>query len=112
MRAKSLQSYLTLCDPINYSSPGSSVHGILQARILEWIAIPSCREHSRSRDQTGVCLLHWQAGFFFFFFFFTTNATWEALLFSSPPFPSLRNISILDFGDGEGTGSLLHLLSK
>ena len=52
------------------------------------------------------------AGRFFFFFFFTTNATWEALLFSSPPFPSLRNISILDFGDGEGTGSLLHLLSK
>ena len=36
--------------------------------------------------------------------FFTTNATWEALLFSFPPFPCLRNISILDLGDGEGTG--------
>ena len=35
---------------------------------------------------------------------FTTNATWEALLFSFPPFPCLRNISILDLGDGEGTG--------
>ena len=34
----------TLCDPIDYSSPGSSVHGILQARILEWVAIPS--DHS------------------------------------------------------------------
>ena len=34
------QSCLTLCDPMDYSPPGSSVHGILQARILEWVAIP------------------------------------------------------------------------
>ena len=37
--AKSLQSYLTLCDPIDSSLPGSSVPGILQAKILEWVAI-------------------------------------------------------------------------
>ena len=37
----SLQSCLTLCDPMNCSPPGSSVHGILQARILEWVAFPS-----------------------------------------------------------------------
>ena len=37
------QSCLTLCDPMDYSSPGSSVHGILQARILEWVAISSSR---------------------------------------------------------------------
>ena len=37
--AKSLQSCPTLCDPIDGSPPGSSVHGILQARILEWVAI-------------------------------------------------------------------------
>ena len=37
--AKSLQSYLTLCNPIDGSPPGSSVPGILQARILEWVAI-------------------------------------------------------------------------
>ena len=37
--AKSLQSYPTLCDPTDCSLPGSSVHGILQARILEWVAI-------------------------------------------------------------------------
>ena len=37
--AKSLQSCLTLCDPIDSSPPGSSVPGILQARILEWVAI-------------------------------------------------------------------------
>ena len=37
--AKSLQSCLTLCDPIDSSPPGSSVHRILQARILDWVAI-------------------------------------------------------------------------
>ena len=37
---KSLQSCLTLCDSINHSWSGSSVHGILQARILEWVAMP------------------------------------------------------------------------
>ena len=37
MCAKSLRSCLTLCDPMNWNPPGSSVHGILQARILEWI---------------------------------------------------------------------------
>ena len=39
MRAKSLQSCLTLCDHIECSAPGSSVHEFLQARILEWVAI-------------------------------------------------------------------------
>ena len=39
--AKSLHSCPTLCDPIDGSPPGSSVHGILQARILEWVTIPS-----------------------------------------------------------------------
>ena len=37
--AKSLQSWLTLCDPVDCSPPGSSVHEILQARTLEWAAI-------------------------------------------------------------------------
>ena len=37
--AKSLQSCPTLCDPMDYSLPGFSVHGILQARTLEWVAI-------------------------------------------------------------------------
>jgi len=37
--AKSLQSYLTLCDPIDSSPPGSPIPGILQARTLEWVAI-------------------------------------------------------------------------
>ena len=37
--AKSLQSCPTLCDPVDYSLPGFSVHGVLQARALEWVAI-------------------------------------------------------------------------
>ena len=44
------QSYLTLCDPINCSLPGSSAHGILQARILVCIAMPFSRGSSRPRD--------------------------------------------------------------
>ena len=39
--AKSLQSCLTLCDPTDCSPPGSSVHGIFQARALEWVPVPS-----------------------------------------------------------------------
>ena len=41
MHAKSLQSCPTLCNPMDCSPPGSSVHGILQARILVWVAMPS-----------------------------------------------------------------------
>ena len=39
--AKSLQSCLTLCDPMDYGPPGSYVHGVLQAEILEWVTISS-----------------------------------------------------------------------
>ena len=57
------QSCPTLCDPIDCSLPGSSVHGILQARILEWVPIPSSRGSSQCRDQTHIsCLLPGQAG--------------------------------------------------
>ena len=48
------QSCLTLCDPRDCSLPGSSLHGILQARILEWVAMPSSRGSSRPRDGTRV----------------------------------------------------------
>ena len=47
---KSLQSCPTLCDPMDCSPPHSSVHGILQARILEWVAMPS----SRGSPGTGI----------------------------------------------------------
>ena len=45
------QSCLTLCNPGDYSPPCSSVHGVSQARILEWVATPFSRGSSQSRDQ-------------------------------------------------------------
>ena len=46
-RAKSLQSCPTLCEPIDSSPPGSSVHGIVQARVLEWGAIAFSASNTR-----------------------------------------------------------------
>ena len=71
MCAKSLQSFPTLCDPRDRSLPGSSIQGIFQARILEWVAISSSRGSIQPRDQTCIScigrriLYHW--------------ATWEAV---------------------------------
>ena len=48
------QSCPALCDPMDCSPPGSSVHGILQARVLEWAAVPFSRGSSRPRDRTRV----------------------------------------------------------
>ena len=52
--APSLHSCPTLCDPMDCSPPGSSVHGILQARMLEWVAIPFSRGSFQPRDQTQI----------------------------------------------------------
>ena len=63
VRAKSLQLCPTLCDPMDCSLPGSSVHGILQAGIWEWVALPSSRGSSRPREDPCLLhLLHWQVG--------------------------------------------------
>ena len=51
---KLAQSCPTLCDPMDYSPPGSSVRGFLQARILEWVAISFSRRSSQPRDRTRV----------------------------------------------------------
>ena len=51
-----VQSYLTLCDPMDCSLPGSSVHGIVQARILEWVSMPSSRGSSQPRDRIQISL--------------------------------------------------------
>jgi len=54
VHTKSLHSCLTLCDLMNHSPPGPSIHGILQTRILEWVAVPSSRVSSWSRVQTCI----------------------------------------------------------
>ena len=64
MHAKLLQSCLILCHRMDCSPPGSSVHGILQVRILEWVAMPSSRDQDPSQGSNLrlLCLLHWQMG--------------------------------------------------
>ena len=73
--AKSLQSCPTLCNPMVCSPPDFSVQGILQARILEWIAIPSSRASSQPRNQSQNSMSLASAGESF-----TTSATVEVLL--------------------------------
>ena len=65
----------TLCDPMGCSPPGSSDHGILQTRILEWVAMPSTRASSQTRDQTHIATSPALAGRFL-----TINTTWKPFL--------------------------------
>ena len=62
MKVLVAQLCLSLCDPVDCGPPGSSVHGILQARLLEWVAILFCRGSSQPRDRTQVSCI---AGRFF-----------------------------------------------
>ena len=71
VHAQSLQTCPTLCDPMDCSPPGSSVHGILQARILEWVAVPSSWGSSQPRVRTRSLRSPALAAEFF-----TAGATW------------------------------------
>ena len=71
--AKSLQLYPTLCNPVDCSPPGSSVHGILQARILEWVAMPSSRDLPDPRTELTSLVSPALPGTFF-----TSSTIWEA----------------------------------
>ena len=63
LHTKSLQLCLTLCHPVDCSLPGSSVHGILKARILEWChAFLQGIFPTQGSNPYLLCLLHWQAG--------------------------------------------------
>ena len=64
------QSCPTLCNPIDCSLPGSSIHGILQARILDSVAMPSARGSSQPRNRTHVSCIE---GDFFFFFYYLSH---------------------------------------
>ena len=57
VKVLAIQSCLTLCDSTDCSLPGSSVHGILQARIQEWIAISSSEGSSQCKDPTHISLI-------------------------------------------------------
>ena len=63
------QSCLSLCNPMGCSPPGFSVHGISQARILEWVAVSFSRGSSQGRDHIQVSYIAGR--------FFTNYATWE-----------------------------------
>ena len=73
--AKSLQLCLILCEPMDYSPLGSSVHGILQARILECVAIPSPEHHPDAGTEPASLMSPALAGRLF-----TTSTTREALV--------------------------------
>ena len=91
--AKSLQSCSTPCDPMDCSPPGSSVHGILQARILEWVAVSSSMGSSQPRDQIHVSYVSSLVGGFF-----TTSTTgkveWPSKQWFSKYSPLGNSISI------------------
>ena len=73
MCAQSLLSCLTLCDPMDCSPPDSFVHGILQARILKWVAISSSGDlPDPGIEPASLKSPALAVGFF------TTSATWEA----------------------------------
>ena len=61
----------TLCDPMDYSPPGSFVHGILQVRTLEWVTMPSSRDIPNPRIEPATLMSPALAGWFF-----ATSATW------------------------------------
>ena len=77
-------SRIRLCNLTDCRSPGSSVHGILQPRILEWVVVSSSRGSSQSRDQSHILMSYWQAG---------------SLLFGSPGNPCVKlgkSVNLLD----------------
>ena len=73
VKGKVTQSCLTLCDPMN-----CTVHGILQARILVWVAYPFCRGSYQPRNQTGVCC---RFNFGFLKFLFCLGRSTSTLLY-------------------------------
>jgi len=82
-----VQSCLTLCDPIDCSLPGSSIHGIFQARILEWLTISSSRGSFWPRDQTCISCVSC-IGKHVFYHWVTWKAQAEAYFMSIPETPT------------------------
>ena len=77
---------LTLCDPMDWNLPDSSVHGISQPRILEWIAISFSKGSSRPRDQPASLASPLLADGFF--------TTWETLIIQREGFKGLWRLDV------------------
>ena len=120
------QSCLTLCDPMDCSLPGSSVHRILQARTLEWVAIPFSRESSQFRDWTHIS--HIAGRFFtvwtmlvadnkrsvcFLFLFFGQHVAWGILVLQPgiDPITSLLEVRSLNHWTTKEVCLCIHLNS-
>ena len=95
--------------PMDCSPPGSSVHGILQPGIREWVAIYFSRGifSTQGSNRRLLCLSHRQAGFFFF----TTNTTWASLvaqLVKNPPATWETPVQSLGWEDPLEKGKATH----
>ena len=86
---------VSLCDPMDHSPPGSSVHGVLWARILEWVVIPLSRESFQPRDRTQVSCIAGR--------FFTIWTTRKVLLWMS----LMQSFEGLNETKGGGRSNLL-----
>ena len=84
LHARSLQLCPALCDHMDCSLPGSSVHGIFQVRILEWVAMSSLGNLPNPGIEPMSLMSPVLAGGFF-----TSSTTWEAILHSNSPFSSV-----------------------
>ena len=95
-------SHIRLCDPVDCSPSGYSVHGILQVRTLEWIAMLSPGGSSRPRDQTCISYVSCVAGNFF-----TASTTWEVQIIGSIRFGSVTQLcpTLCDPIDNSPSGS-------
>ena len=94
----------TLCDPMNYSLPGSSVHGIVHVRILEWVAIPFSRASSQPRDRIQVSCIAGR--------FFTIWDTREAPESNYTPIKKKKRIDFLHFSFRMNILSLYWMFSQ
>ena len=98
--AKSLQLYPTLCNPLYCSPPGSSVHGILQVRILKWVPCPTPGDLPNPGIETESFTSPALAGEFF-----TTRATWEALMETHSFFNILVDANVFCNSDSQAFAS-------
>ena len=89
-----LQSCLTLGNPVDCSLPGSTVHRLLQARILKWVAMPSSRGSSPPKDGTHISYVSCMADGFS-----TASTAWEAPIMNTQN-PVLGKVSYMTSMDG------------